>query len=366
VNTKDQSYMKMALGLARRGLGRTWPNPAVGCVVVNGPHVVGRGWTQPGGRPHAETMALAQAGAKAKGATCYVTLEPCAHHGQTPPCVDALIASGVSRVVAAVLDPNPKVAGKGFENLRAAGISVVTDVCAEEARQVNQGFLSLIEQGRPTLTLKLATSFDGRIATASGESQWITGPAARRRVHALRATHDAVLVGAGTARDDDPSLTVRGMGVDHQPVRLIWSRNLDIPLTGHLAQTAKDIPVWMCCGSSVEPGLRAAWEGLGAKVFTVPVAGNGQIDVLQALQVLGEAGLTRIFCEGGGALAASLLQADCVDTLVGYTAGLALGAEGRPSLGALGIDVLATAPRFKLQKMQAVEGDVCHQWVRHP
>ncbi|MEL7262632.1 MAG: bifunctional diaminohydroxyphosphoribosylaminopyrimidine deaminase/5-amino-6-(5-phosphoribosylamino)uracil reductase RibD, partial [Pseudomonadota bacterium] len=198
--------MRLALSLGRRGQGRCAPNPAVGCVIVQADRIVGRGWTQPGGRPHAETVALEQAGAAARGADVYVSLEPCAHHGQTPPCVDALIAAGVGRVVIAVRDSDPRVDGQGIAALKAAGITVDTGLCADAAGDDLAGFFLKTEQGRPEVTLKLASSFDGRIATGTGESQWITGPAARRAVHAMRARHDAVMVGGGTARHDDPSL----------------------------------------------------------------------------------------------------------------------------------------------------------------
>ena len=204
-----ERFMAHALALGRRGLGRVWPNPAVGCVIVQDGRIVGRGFTQPGGRPHAETMALAQAGDAARGATVYVTLEPCSHHGQTPPCAQALIDAGVAHVVGAIQDSDPRVNGAGFDMLRAAGIKVTTGVCAEIAAEDHAGFFAKTTLGRPFLTLKLANSFDGRIATASGDSQWITGPQARRLVHGMRANHDAVLVGAGTARADDPMLTVQ-------------------------------------------------------------------------------------------------------------------------------------------------------------
>jgi diaminohydroxyphosphoribosylaminopyrimidine deaminase / 5-amino-6-(5-phosphoribosylamino)uracil reductase len=235
--------MALAIGLGARGLGRVWPNPAVGCVIVHDGRIVGRGWTQPGGRPHAETMALAQAGTAARGAVAYVSLEPCAHHGQTPPCADALIASGVARVVSALEDPDPRVAGQGHRRLAEAGINVETGVLATEAGQAQAGFLSRIRRGRPMLTLKLATSLDGRIATASGESRWITGPEARSRVHVMRASHDAVLIGSGTARADDPVLTVRGLGVSHQPMRIIAASSLNLPLEGALAASAAQVPL---------------------------------------------------------------------------------------------------------------------------
>lgn len=360
----DRRFMALALSLGARGLGRTWPNPAVGCVIVNGGRIVGRGWTQPGGRPHAEVVALAQAGAAARGATAYVSLEPCAHHGKTPPCANALAQAGVARVVTALEDPDPRVAGGGHVILRAAGIEVATGVMADEARAQHKGFLLNRIEGRPMVTLKLATSFDGRIATATGESRWITGPAARRMVHAQRARHDAVLVGGGTARADDPLLTVRDLGVAQQPTRVIAARRLDLPLEGRMAASAAEVPLWLCHGSDAPARARAAWAERGARLIEVPVGRGGQLDPGALLGALGQAGLTRVFCEGGGALAASLLMAGLVDELVGFTAGLALGAEGRPALGAMGIDALAEAPRFALAELQQAGTDVMHRWVR--
>src|SRR5580700_4659831 len=228
----DLGHMRTALGLARRGLGNTWPNPAVGCVIVKDGRVVGRGWTQKGGRPHAETEALARAGKGAKGATAYVSLEPCSHHGKTPPCAEALIAAGVSRVVAAVEDPDPRVSGRGIARLRAAGIAVEAGLCAAEAAELNAGFFCRVAQGRPLVTLKLAASLDGRIATPTGKSRWITGPAARERAHLLRAAHDAVLIGTGTALADDPQLTCRLPGLEaRSPVRIVIDRTLRLPAT---------------------------------------------------------------------------------------------------------------------------------------
>lgn len=363
MNGDDRRHMAHALRLGRRGQGNCWPNPAVGCVIVRGGRIVGRGWTQPGGRPHAETEALAQAGTAARGATAYVTLEPCAHHGQTPPCAEALIEAGVARVVAPFEDRDSRVSGKGFARLRAAGIEVITGPGLQEAARDHAGFFFRQEQTRPFLTLKLATSLDGRIATATGESQWITGPEARRAVHALRARHDAVMVGAGTARADDPSLTLRDMGARRQPVRVVVSRRLDVPLMGNLARTAKDIPVWLCHGPDSDPPLREAWQGLGAKLIECHLSGR-QIDVDSVLRGLATEGLTRVFCEGGGQLAASLLSAGLVDELITFTAGLALGAEGQPALGALGIERLAEAQRLRLTDLRPVGGDVMQVWRR--
>ncbi len=359
----DTRYMRTALALGRRGQGNAAPNPAVGCVIVKAGRIVGRGWTQPGGRPHAETVALAQAGPAAAGATAYVTLEPCAHHGQTPPCADALIAARVARVVVAVQDSDPRVDGAGVARLQDAGIEVTTGVCSDAAQTDLTGFLLRIEQGRPLVTLKLASSFDGRIATGSGQSQWITGPEARRAVHAMRARHDAVMVGGGTARHDDPSLTVRGLGISHQPVRVVVSRRLDLPLLGTLARTAREVPVLLCHGRDADPMLLDTWRDLGAKLLPCAPRGS-QLDPQGILQQLGAQGLTSVFCEGGSALAAALIEADLVDRLVGFTAGIAIGAEGLPNIGALGLGKLDEAARFELVSVRRVGVDICHEWTR--
>ncbi|MDF3413153.1 bifunctional diaminohydroxyphosphoribosylaminopyrimidine deaminase/5-amino-6-(5-phosphoribosylamino)uracil reductase RibD [Sulfitobacter sp. M57] len=355
--------MGLALSLGRRGMGRVWPNPAVGCVIVKAGRIIGRGWTKDGGRPHAETEALAQAGEAARGATTYVTLEPCAHHGKTPPCADALIGAGVARVVVAMADSDTRVDGKGIAMLRAAGIAVDLGEGAEAAARDHAGFFSRIELGRPFLTLKLANSFDGRIATGTGESQWITGPQARRVVHAMRSRHDAVMIGGGTARKDDPSLTVRDLGISNQPARVVVSRRLDLPLMGQLARTAKDVPLILCHGTDADAMLVQTWRDLGAVMLPCRSAG-AQLDPADVMQQLGTHGLTRVFCEGGGALAASLLEADLVDDLVGFTAGLVIGAEGLPGIGAMGVARLSEAPRFVLQSSHKVGADVMQVWTR--
>jgi len=356
----DVRFMTLALSLGRRGIGRVWPNPAVGCVIVSSGQIVGRGWTADGGRPHAETRALAQAGSAAKGATVYVTLEPCAHHGQTPACAQALIDAGVARVVVATGDPDRRVAGRGIGMLRNAGISVDLGLCDTEARRDHAGFLSRVTNNRPFVTLKMAGTLDGRIATASGESQWITGPDARRDVHMMRARHDAVMVGAGTVRADDPSLTVRGLGITRQPVRVVVSKALNIPAQCQLAQTASEVPVWLCHGKGADVG---AWTALGA--VSLPCATDaGQVDLRAALATLAEHGITRVFCEGGGSLAAALLNAGVVDQLVVYTAGAAIGAEGTPMLAAMGIERLQDAPRFVQASIRSVGSDIRHIWTR--
>ncbi len=358
----DARFMALALSLGRRGMGRVWPNPAVGCVIVKDGQIVGRGWTADGGRPHAETVALAQAGAAAKGAVAYVTLEPCAHHGQTPPCAQALIDAQVARVVIATGDPDGRVAERGIAMLRDAGIAVETGVLEDQARRDHAGFLLRTTQRRPFLTLKLAGTLDGRIATGSGESQWITGPQARRAVHMIRARHDAVMVGAGTVRADDPSLTVRGLGVTRQPVRVVVSRAAKIPARGQLAKTAKTVPVWFCHGIGAD---MTAWTEKGAMGLPCAITA-GQVDPLNAMNALADQGISRVFCEGGAMLAASLLSADLVDELVVFTAGMVIGAEGIPSLAAMGIDRLATAPRYQLDRVASVGGDIMHHWVRTP
>ncbi len=251
----------------------------------------------------------------------------------------------------------------GLRVFGEAGVEITSGVMETAARAAHQGFFTRITQGRPMVTLKLASSFDGRIATGTGQSQWITGPEARRVVHAMRATHDAVMVGGGTARQDDPSLTVRGLGVARQPVRIVVSRRLDLPLMGQLARTAADVPVWICHGTDVDPNLHRTWEELGAKLL--PCAARGaQLDTEAVLASLAGEGLTRVFCEGGGMLAASLLEAGVADRLVMFTAGLAIGAEGLPSIGALGVAHLSEAPRFELEDVRAVGGDVMHVWRR--
>lgn len=353
----DVGHMRHALGLAARGLGSVWPNPAVGCVILQGGRVVGRGWTQPGGRPHAETMALAQAGAAARGATAYVTLEPCAHHGQTPPCAGALAAAGIARVVSALTDPDPRVAGRGHAMLRAAGIAVTEGVCADEAYRLNAGFLKRVTRGLPFVTLKLAASIDGRTALASGESRWITGPAARRAVHLMRLTHDAVLVGAGTARADDPDLTVRGMGAVRQPVRIVLDPRLSHDPASRLGAAARQTPVWMLHTGAAPAAARAAWAAAGARLLELP-----DTAAATALRALAAQGLTRVLCEGGATLAASLIRDGLADDLALFTGGVLIGGDGHPALAALGLGALADAPRLHLRAVETLGPDRLTLW----
>lgn len=362
---RDEGWMRTALGLARRGLGRVWPNPAVGCVLVNGTEVVGRGCTADGGRPHAEVVALGEAGARARGATAYVTLEPCAHTGRTPPCVAALVAAGVARVVVATEDPDPRVNGAGIAALRAAGVAVDVGCLATEAVALNRGFLMRVTAGRPMVTLKMAASLDGRIATGTGESRWITGPRARAEVHLMRARSDAVLVGAGTVRSDDPKLNVRDVRIEGaHPVRVVVSGALSLPRDGYLAQSAREIPLWLCHDEDAEAGRRKAWTEIGAELIEVPFTPDSEMDLTALLQGLGERGLTRVLCEGGGRLAAALIEADLVDEIVCYTAGLVLGDGGIPVVGGLEVAALQLAPRFRLLDVGQIGPDLRTRWRR--
>lgn len=353
--------MAHALRLAARGLGNVWPNPAVGCVLVRDGLVVGRGWTQPGGRPHAEVRALSQAGASARGSTAYVTLEPCAHHGQTPPCAEALIGAGVARVVTALTDPDPRVSGRGHQMLREAGIAVTEGVLAKEATLLNAGFLKRVTRGLPFVTLKLAASLDGRIATASGESRWITGPLSRRKVHALRMLHDAVMVGSGTAVADDPDLTVRDLGARHQPVRIVLDRLLRHDPDSRLGRTAGASPVWLVHGPAAADRRKAAWTATGASLIEVPETTDG-LDLAAALSALAQRGITRVLSEGGGSVAASLVAGGLADELALFSGGLLIGADGRPALGNLGLDLLSKAPRPVLRETETLGPDLYSRW----
>jgi diaminohydroxyphosphoribosylaminopyrimidine deaminase / 5-amino-6-(5-phosphoribosylamino)uracil reductase len=351
--------MRAALALARRGLGTVWPNPAVGCVIVNDGLVVGRGWTQPGGRPHGETEALRRAGEAARGAVAHVSLEPCCHWGQTPPCVDALISAGVRRVVVALEDPDPRVAGEGARRLRAAGLDVEVGLCAEEAAEVNAGFLSRLRLGRPLVTFKFATSLDGRIAIATGESQWITGPPARERAHALRASHDAIMVGTGTVVADDPQLTCRLPGLGHRsPVRVIIDRYLRILPASRIIADARRVPTWVLTLRSADPGRRATFLANRVTLIDVDDDGEGQIDLAAALRALGERGITRLLVEGGARLAAAFFRARLVDRLVWVHAPLVIGGEGIPAIAGFDLTALADTPAFERLSTETIGDDV--------
>lgn len=358
----DQRHMAHALSLGQRGLGRTWPNPAVGCVIVQGARIVGRGWTQPGGRPHAEAIALAQAGQGARGATAYVTLEPCAHQGKTGPCAEALVAAGVARVVTAITDPDPRVSGQGHAMLRAAGIDLTENILATQALAANAGFLKRVTQGLPFVTLKLAASLDGRTATATGESRWITGPLSRCKVHALRLSHDAVMVGSGTAIADDPDLTVRDMGEVRQPVRIVLDRLLRHSPESRLGRTAREHPVWLLHGPNAPEVARRAWVASGATLIETPET-EGHLDVRAAVKTLASKGLTRILSEGGSTLAAALINAGLVDELALFSSGVMIGSNGHPALGSLPLLELSQAPKPTLLKIEKMGSDILSTWA---
>lgn len=361
--TQDVAQMRAALALAARGLGNTWPNPAVGCVIVKEGVVVGRGWTAPGGRPHAETEALRRAGAAARGATAYVTLEPCCHWGRTPPCADALIAAGVARVVVAMQDPDPRVDGAGLRRLREAGIAVASGVLEAEARALNAGFLKRLASGLPLLTLKLATTLDGRIATRAGESQWITGPAARRAAHALRGRHDAVLVGSGTALADDPDLTCRLPGFAPVPtVRVVADARLRLAPSARLFRNPA--PVWIATRPGHDEARLAPLRQAGAAILEVPASGAGEgLDAAALLRALAAQGLTRVLSEGGAGLAAALLRAGLVDRLAWFHAPAILGGDGRPAAEALPLARLAEMPRYRRIALEELGPDLLSEFT---
>ena len=354
--------MRAALVLARRGLGAVWPNPAVGCVIVKDDRVVGRGWTQPGGRPHAETEALGRAGSAAAGATAYVTLEPCNHFGKTPPCTLALLDAGVGRVVTAMEDPDPRTDGGGHAKLRSGGIEVRTGVLRDEAAALNAGFLSRVKTGRPLVTLKTATTLDGKIAAREGASRWITGSEARARGHMLRASHDAIMVGVGTAIADAPSLTCRIPGIeDRSPVRVVVDSQLRLPLESPLVATARKTPTWILTAAD---GDTQDWTDRGVEIVRVAAGADGRVDMASGLDALGARGITRLLVEGGGALTASCLKADFVETVYWFRASGVMGADGIGGVAAYGIAAPDEMARFSRVDMLPVGEDVMEIYAR--
>jgi diaminohydroxyphosphoribosylaminopyrimidine deaminase/5-amino-6-(5-phosphoribosylamino)uracil reductase len=354
--------MALALSLGSRGLGKTWPNPSVGCVIIASGRVVGRGRTGDGGRPHAEVVALNQAGNQSINSTVYVTLEPCAHFGETGPCVQALIDAQVSRVVISIKDPDVRTSGKGVEALKRAGIIVKIGVLRGKGLSLNLGFIMRIRLNRPLVTLKLGTSFDGKIATHSRESKWITGPTARRRVHCMRSQYDAILVGGGTARNDSPLLTVREIGVKKNPVRIIVSSTLNIPHESSLSKSINQGPIWLVHGSDVDQKDSSFWILKKAKLLEVGLSSNKFLDLGVMLKQLADLGITRIFCEGGSQLAGSLLEENLVDRVVGFLGGRIIGSDGVSSIGKLNFNSLESMPKLKLTSLEDIEGDILHSW----
>ena len=355
--------MALAISLGRRNLGQTSPNPSVGCILVKKNVIVGRGCTAPNGRPHAETQALKQAGSAAKGATAYLTLEPCSHEGKTPPCALALVNAGIKRAVIATIDPDIRVNGKGISILEAAGIDVKVGVLSDQASLDHAGFFYSQSECRPWITLKLAASIDGKIATKIGDSKWITGSSARHFVHNIRRKHDAIMVGSGTVNSDDPSLSVRELGTCVQPYRIVLSSNLEIPVKSNLTKTIQEQPVWIFHSKEASEERKSEWSDLGANLFECQVDDFG-ISIKDIMQKLSEKGITRLLCEGGGKLAASLLRSELVDEIVTFYGGLTIGADGFPSIGNLEVCSLNEAKRWRLDRTLSFGAEVLNIW--HP
>lgn len=356
----DQRFMQLALRLGRRGLGRTAPNPAVGAVIVRNGVIVGRGWTQAGGRPHAEIEALRRAGGAARGATLYVTLEPCAHHGKSPPCADAVIAAGLRRVVSAIEDPNPQVAGLGHARLRAAGIAVDVGIGAADAARDHAGHFRRVRDRRPHVILKLAVSADDKIAAAGHRPLAITGAAAQARVHLLRAQCDAILVGIGTVLADDPLLTCRlpGMSV-RSPIRVVLDRTLRIPGDSRLVHSARETPLWLMTSELAEAPVAAKLGAAGAQVMRVATtAARHGLYLPAVLGVLAEQGITRLLVEGGSRVAASFAAADLVDEVWLLRGTVAIGADGVDALNALSLTTLTASPRLTPRDSETLGQDV--------
>ena len=330
--------MRLAIALGERNLGLTWPNPSVGAVIVdeNGdaPVILAQGATQPGGRPHAERVALAAARERARGATLYVSLEPCSHHGKTSPCADAVVEAGVARVVSALQDPDSRVAGHGHARLRQAGIEVSVGCLAREAFRAHRGHIARVTQGRPAVTVKLARTTEGFAGSRQGPRLMITGEAANARVHLMRAHADAIMVGIGTVLADDPLLNVRLPGLEsRRPIRIVLDSGLRTPLTSRVVAGARDIHTWIVATAYAPVEAEAALTAQGVDVLRVPSDRNGRVLLPEALRALGARGLTRVFCEGGPGLADALAQADLIDELVLVTGGSARGRGDVPALG---------------------------------
>jgi len=357
--------MDTAISLAERGLGQTWPNPSVGCVIVKDGVVMGRGWTQPGGRPHAENEALRRAGDRAMGSTVYVTLEPCAHQGSTPPCAQSLIDAEVRRVVIGIEDPDPRVNGKGVKMLKMAGIRVDIGVRKSDVEIATKGFLTRNIEGRPQISLKVATTLDGRIACASGDSKWVTGEAARRSGHLLRASHDAILVGATTATHDNPTLTCRLPGMlDRSPIRVIVDGGMRLPLSNKLVVDAKIFPTWLftLSNSYSDSNRRNAYLEAGVEVIEINEDKNGNPDLQMLVSVLGDRGLTRLLIEGGGVIAAAFLKLGLIDDIFWYRASKIIGGDGLPAIAGMGIEEIQETKRMSRVFSYIVGDDVIERY----
>jgi diaminohydroxyphosphoribosylaminopyrimidine deaminase/5-amino-6-(5-phosphoribosylamino)uracil reductase len=363
----DRRFMQLALTLGRRGLGRTWPNPAVGAVVVKDGVIVGRGWTQPGGRPHAEPEALRRAGEAARGATLYVTLEPCSHFGKSPPCADAVIAAGIARVVTAIEDPNPLVAGQGHAKLRAVGIVVDVGLGGEEAARDHAGHFRRVRDKRPHVILKLAVSSDDKIAGAGHKPVAITGEAAKTRVHLLRAQCDAILVGIGTVRADDPLLTCRLPGMAaRSPVRVVLDRALRTPGDSRLVHSARQTPLWLMASELAEAPAATKLTAAGAQVIRLTPTAAPRLDLPAVLHALSERGITRLMVEGGSRVASSFVAADFADEIWLLRGPNAVGADGIAALDALPLDAITRSPAFRVRASETFDEDTLTVYERGP
>jgi diaminohydroxyphosphoribosylaminopyrimidine deaminase/5-amino-6-(5-phosphoribosylamino)uracil reductase len=359
---QDQQYMRRALELAALGLTTTHPNPRVGCVLVQGGAVVGEGWHRAAGEPHAEALALAAAGESARGATAYVTLEPCAHHGRTPPCTAALIAAGISQVIYAGADPDPRVDGAGAARLRAAGIRVRGGLLAAAADELNAGFISRLRRGRPFVRLKIAASLDGRTALANGASQWISSEAARADVHRWRARSDAILTGIGTVLADDPQLTVRlGDAAQRQPLRVVLDSRLRLPRSAKVLNSTGRALIFSrrdAVGAELAVAAQAAMQADGIGLEWLESDGNG-LDLAAALRHLASAlQINELLVEAGATLSGALLRLRLVDELLIYQAPILLGQEARALAQLPALSLLADAPRFQFTELAVVGGDL--------
>src|SRR6202051_4473153 len=359
ISADDARFMALALSLGRRGLGRTWPNPAVGAVIVKDGVIAGRGWTQPGGRPHAEVEALRHAGDAARGATLYVTLEPCSHFGKSPPCPDAIIAAGIARVVSAIEDPNPEVAGQGHARLRAARITVDIGTGAAEAARDHAGHFRRVRDKRPHVILKLAVSSDDKIAAAGHRPVAISGEAAKARVHLLRAQCDAIMIGIGTVLSDDPVLTCRLPGMEaRSPVRVVLDRALRIPGTSRLVHSARGTPLWGMTSNLAEAPAAMKLGAAGAQVIRVaPTTAPPRLDLNAVLHALAEKGITRLLVEGGARGASSFVAAGLVDEVWLLRGPDPIGADGIAALDALPLSAITQSPALKVRASESLQND---------
>jgi diaminohydroxyphosphoribosylaminopyrimidine deaminase/5-amino-6-(5-phosphoribosylamino)uracil reductase len=362
---EDLRWMEAALNLGSRSLGLAAPNPAVGAILVRDRAIVGRGVTAPGGRPHAERIAIDQARAAARGATLYVTLEPCSHFGVSPPCIDAVIAAGVARVVSAMEDPNPLVGGQGHARLKAAGIAVSVGARAAQARRDHLGHILKVTAGRPCVTLKLAETADGFALGGSNDARLrITGPIADLRVQIMRSTHEAIMVGIETALADDPALTVRLPGVDREPLRVVLDTRLRLPERSRLAATAADIPTLVLAGTAAPDEAARRLEGLGVMIERVPADADGRVDLHQALRTLAARGITRVFSEGGPKVAARLIALKLADAIALITADKPLGRPGVAALDAEARAALLDDTSYRPVETFAYGPDTMRFWER--